>query len=705
MASVCEVKRMTLDEQINELKSWLTKNGIQDAVIDLSGQIQRFGKNNKHWLVCHTFEINSKPIISAIAGTWGTESETKGIKFTAMKLNREEAATLREKMKVEENKLLESKENQYKIAAGTATKLIAQSKDASLTHSYLTKKKIDNADTIRQSGDNLIVPIYNIQNQIQGLQTITPEGEKRFLEGSRMSAGFHQIGEVKDTIVICEGYATGWSIWRTTGHAVFCAMNAGNIPKVANVVVKKYPHASIIIGADNDSAGKMWAQLAVKEIKKGTIELPPNDFNDFSDAYVAGTEIVLRQRESEFIDYHTPLPDTVLRNNKITNLPTLNNLREIIRRTGAVVRFNCIKQDEEIFIKGKSFSMDLKRKAAFAMLRNECVLFNVSKATVDDNIDVVADENMYNPVKVFIESEPWDGVSRLESLYATLKSPWDNTELGEFKKTLIRKWLTGAVKAAYSPDGLATQGMLVFQGEQGKGKSTWVRKLAPPHLDIVKTEGAIHTNDKDKLLECLRYWIYEVAELSATFGKSDINSLKAYLTSSMNEIRKPYGHKENIIPRRTVYIGTVNEEEFLHDTTGNRRFWVIPIDAIDYMHTINMQQMWAEVLARMNSEKWEHWLTPEETAMLFECNKAFEAKSGLDLLVEELPWAVDRGSWREYSQIEVFKALGYDPTKITKSEAIRLGVALKKQGAVVRKTKYGQKYLMPKIPDTQNPFA
>jgi putative DNA primase/helicase len=183
---------------------------------------------------------------------------------------------------------------------------------------------------------------------------------------------------------------------------------------------------------------------------------------------------------------------------------------------------------------------------------------------------------------------PWDGVSRLERFYATVvsKSP--------IKAKLMRKWMIQAVAAAFSPDGIAGQGILTFVGPQNIGKTTWFQRLAPPELDVILTGHTLDLKSKDSIFIVLTYWVVELGELDATFQKSVISALKAFITQLVDKIRRPYAAVESCFGRRTVFGGSVNEPQFLADKTGSRRVLTVPADGFKLDEELDMQQVWAE---------------------------------------------------------------------------------------------------------------
>lgn len=151
---------------------------------------------------------------------------------------------------------------------------------------YLKNKQVDKDPKIKITHDgNLLIPAYDEHGKIWNVQTITPDGQKLFIQesGGRTGGCFFVIGEVQpdlyDVYVICiaEGYATGMSIHMATGHPVALSFVANNLPKVGAVLRQKYPNAVFVYCADDDSAkentGLKYAEEA-QAITGGIIVLP-----------------------------------------------------------------------------------------------------------------------------------------------------------------------------------------------------------------------------------------------------------------------------------------------------------------------------------------------------------------------------------------------------------------------------------------------
>jgi len=115
-----------------------------------------------------------------------------------------------------------------------------------------------------------------------------------------------------------------------------------------------------------------------------------------------------------------------------------------------------------------------------------------------------------------------------------------------------------------------------LQSPQGWQKSQFLKKLAGDWFD--DSFGAM--SDKDERLKLHSAWILEWAELETVFKRKDVAATKAFLSCASDSIRPPYGRETVKMLRPSIIVGTTNETEFLSDTTGNRRFWVVPVTAL-----------------------------------------------------------------------------------------------------------------------------
>jgi predicted P-loop ATPase len=202
--------------------------------------------------------------------------------------------------------------------------------------------------------------------------------------------------------------------------------------------------------------------------------------------------------------------------------------------------------------------------------------------------------NGFHPVRDYLDSLQWDGVPRLDKWLTT----YGGVKSTEYVDAVGALMLTAAVRRVRSP-GCKFDEMVVFEGaEQGIGmKSTLLRALA------VKDEwftDALPLNAGGKeVIEALRgKWIVEVAELSG-MRRADVEHVKAQLSRQVDRARMAYGRLVTEAPRQCIFIGTTNSQEYLKDTTGNRRFWPVTIVRFDIPAlTADRDQLWAEAAMR-----------------------------------------------------------------------------------------------------------
>ena len=304
-----------------------------------------------------------------------------------------------------------------------------------------------------------------------------------------------------------------------------------------------------------------------------------------------------------------------------------DNVKAVLASKRITVRYNQIKKGTQVLIPGMMCVLDERDNTSLTLLTDEVVKAGMSPARVDEMTAAIAAQNPYCPVQTYIESVSWDGVSRIPDFCNQIQTP--DVSMAHF---LITKWLLQAVAAAYETKGLSGSGVLVFTGTQGVGKTRWYRDLTSGIPDVLLEGAILNPDDKDSVFTACSHWIVELGELDATFKKSDIAQLKAFITKNTDTLRKPYAKKDSTFPRRTVFAGTVNDFHFLHDPTGNRRFWPIEVTAIIRDTGINYQQLLAEV--KTMYDRGESWhLTASEIIQL---NQHSEQFTVMDPAVEKL---------------------------------------------------------------------
>jgi len=370
------------------------------------------------------------------------------------------------------------------------------------------------------------------------------------------------------------------------------------------------------------------------------------------------------------IQIYKRLPEN---NDKGKPLATIENVQEILFRLGVTSRYNVISKEEEILIPGQEFSIDNKANASFAWLLSWCGRLNMPTDKLGDFLTYLSDQNLYNPVANWVTGKEWDKTSRIKDFLNTVTAVGEEEDpkIGQLKDTLIKRWMISAIAAAFEPRGISAHGVLVFQGDQYLGKTAWFKRLVPPELGLLADGMTLKPDDKDSVKQVVSHWLVELGELDATFKKSDIAQLKSFITRDRDILRRAYARKESEYARRTIFFASVNPKQFLHDSTGNRRFWTIECAALDHHHNLDMQQIWAEFYEEYYLKNHQWYLSGEEMNLLNEHNEGFESKDPIEeRIIQDLKWEADQITWLYKSATEVLMEMGIDkPTQSEKNKA------------------------------------
>ena len=717
------------------------------------GKIQRFSSNGNPrdkagWYVFHDDERPAGRFgcnRAQVDATWSSKNKRE---FTP-----EEKRAWRKKMDDAKAQREADMAREHAECAVRAAQMWDQAEE--LSHPYAVRKMVG-TDGTRVLNGELLVPVRHGPGPLVGLQRIMADGEKRFLKGTPMAGAYTVLGKPSKhgPVVICEGWATGMSIRLATGYCVVVAFNAGNLESVAMKIRKALPEALVIIGCDDDfktkgnpgmtagadaarAIGGMVAWPVWMNEQTGTdfndlhadegldgVRMcfedprPPRDFepednpgqvnaaSDLSSTGAAAVEITNNPASSGAvisqavaaapIDYYGFLPDT---NDKGKPLSTIENLATICQRLGIIVRYNVISKEEEILIPGAGFSLDNRQNASLSWLLSECAKFKMPVDRVPDYVTYLADQNLYNPVAEWVTSSPWDGQDHLAQLIATVKAKGEDADhrIMAMKTAFITRWMISAIAAAFRPNGVSAHGVLVFQGAQYVGKTKWFKSLVPESIGVLKDGMLLRPDDRDSVMKCVSNWLVELGEIDATFRKSDVAALKSFLTSDRDVLRRAYARKESAFARRTVFFASVNPKNYLHDDTGNRRYWTIECERLDHDHNVNMQQVWAQVYEQLfvPGESW--FLTASEMALLNDHNEDFTVIDPIEeLITNGLKWSDPRPMWRWRSATEVMVSLG--KLNCSKAEVTKGGIVMRRLNGEQSKRTGNTRLLY--VPDT-----
>ena len=347
---------------------------------------------------------------------------------------------------------------------------------------------------------------------------------------------------------------------------------------------------------------------------------------------------------------------------------TIANVNHMLTKNRIVARYNVMKMQTEIVVPWLQGTAENADSVAMTHIVSLASRYGMPTGLVPSMVEAIGNENAYNPAADWMMSKPWDGTDRLIALADTLTARDGYPQ--DLKRLLVRKWVLSIAAAALLPEGFRCRGVLTLQGPQGMGKTSWGLSLIDDPIlrkSLIKVDHHLDAGNKDSLLGAIGHLIVEIGELESSLRR-DISRLKGFLTSGSDKVRKPYARVATESQRHTVFYATVNANDFLVDSTGNSRFWTIPLLGINYNHGIDMQQVFAQCATLLKADEvW--WLTSAEEVLLEQQNAAHRSFS---LVRDRLSDIIDveaTGGFQARTASEVLQAAGFEhPTNAQAKE-------------------------------------
>jgi len=244
---------------------------------------------------------------------------------------------------------------------------------------------------------------------------------------------------------------------------------------------------------------------------------------------------------------------------------------------------------------------------------------------------------------------------------------------------MVRKWLIGAVARALKP-GCQMDYCLVLKGGQGLLKSTGLKALTGGEwFTSTHADG-----DKDFLQNVHSCWVYELAELESITNRKQAGALKNLITTATDVFRPPYGRTPERTDRQSVFCATVNKDQFLRDDTGNRRFWVVPIEGTE--------QLDREAITAARDAIWKAAVLAHEAGELPMLSKELEALSAAqnEEYNEQDAWTGMVQAWMDGDPLHRWdpdrdpSTTLFDPAGAFSSAEILYSAGLKRTDAITR---------------------
>lgn len=385
------------------------------------------------------------------------------------------------------------------------------------------------------------------------------------------------------------------------GYTAFTYGGAGDWQSVFADILKE---ANVVILADNDPPGIKVADQILSDLKgkakfaKVMIPTPDIPKGDISDFFGTGHtneefETLIRQQSTvvttkpcglsvpevqPLLSYSVTYDSSGNeKSRKVKQI--ISNVETILDndgRTAGKIRFNDFSRQTFLFGNVPWESENNCRPWSsfddsnlFALLQADYEMKD--RQNYFDALKNVSMRNRFHPIKDILNSLRWDNQEHIKGLLPNYLGIEDST----YNYEVFKLFMLGAVSRIFEP-GCKFDYTVIFRGEQGLGKSTFLRLLA---LDDAWFNDSLDSLDGDSAAQKLSgSWIIELAELkSLARTAGGVDSVKRFLSATQDKYRAPYERRTDIFLRQCVFAGTTNKEDFLQDETGNRRFLIIEV--------------------------------------------------------------------------------------------------------------------------------
>lgn len=332
---------------------------------------------------------------------------------------------------------------------------------------------------------------------------------------------------------------------------------------------------------------EVWpAALAINKTYK-----PPIKNKDMERIYTS----IVKSESKQRVGVDTQQTELIL-NEKGTPVVNEENIKRIIQNDDVIkgcMRFNVFTGFVELKYQREEFQPYQRTDVVnirMYLMRTYGFLSRVAHAAVEDVIVSMAYENRISPPVEWLTSLKWDATPRLDQWLTNTYGTGDD----EYHRAVASNWMKGLVKRLVYP-GCKFDYVLVIEGRQGIRKSTSLAVLGGPwHVETI-----LAPDNKDFFMLFAGKAIVEFSE-GETLSRTEAKRLKAIITIQSDKYRVPYERSPQEFPRQCVFAMTTNQDEYLKDETGNRRWLPVKCEQVADTEWLadNREQLYAEAYYR-----------------------------------------------------------------------------------------------------------
>ena len=443
-----------------------------------------------------------------------------------------------------------------------------------------------------------------------------------------------------DNYAIVEGVADALALSQVlTNFNVVVTFSAGNIIKVVGELVKANTKAKITIFADNDKeskTGEIQAKKAV-EAHGGKYIMPPAEYKDFCDFWTAE----FANNNGDFNAVISNMQNYITQALKNKNVKKYRFIQTETKRTMSVERAKTKNENEvgkikattqnvieallckeycgfEFILEERSQNIEVIDYVEYSTDAdgNEEMYFNEDgkqprplteldyleiKSRIEYHpkhnptgfeeisinkilrgaVEFVARKKSYNKIQNFIDNLPKlkgvaleKAINKLENLFIYYANADVERFPAEYYKAVARCFMTEIIARCLTKTGCKADYVPILQGKQGTKKSQFCLSLINDPSLIADVD---FDNKTDDIIRKISGKVIGVIDEMNGFGKKQASFVKKFITFTHDTYIPKYKEFEKVVTRSVVFIGTTNEEQFLNDATGERRYYPIPI--------------------------------------------------------------------------------------------------------------------------------
>ncbi len=303
----------------------------------------------------------------------------------------------------------------------------------------------------------------------------------------------------------------------------------------------------------------------------------------------------------------------------------------------------------------------------------------------------------FNPLLSYLKGLPkWDGKDRVSEVISSIPSVDD--EKGHF----VRIWFRSVVAHWLCMESIyGNQLVVMFIGDQGCGKGSFIKKLIPEHLQMYYLDHINLLNKHDTDMALANCGLVNLDEFDR-YTKSQQATLKYIITKADVNARKIYGGNITYRHRMASFVATTNEVRPLKDKTGTRRFIVVNVPSGSMLPdlAIDYDQFYAQLVYEVCEQKEVYWLNQEENRRLQILNKDYCEVNDFGAMLSTCFRKPEEGEEGcEMSTVDILKAIQmkYPSVKIDHKNRSILGENLSSMGIKSHRTNKGYCYTVVQI--------